>query len=522
MSYAAEAFVSAPPPPSKPAAAKSAPQQPRATDEPSFSDHLAAETDETAPPATATAPRAEPVQDETTAPADAATGEPLPDQSVEAAPQPIQQPAPALAPIATPVMVQLIASDAPPAENTAPVQAAPVAPDAAPDVPQAPIAPPTQNAAPDTEAPAEDFAAPVPVSHAKPDPNVKAEAAPTADVKPQVKNAATETAPQHPVTQDAPAEAPVDTQVEAQVQNSAPHAEPPQTPPPNVVVTPTTPAPTRPVNAKANTETGETSENAPVVTDGETPAPIPVQRAAPRPVNSEAPVERVTPEAARDEASVQEKFAAALEKASRSEAKANVDRAPTASTQAAAVDAAPALASSAAPESMSATAPVTALSAATTHAAAQTQAMNADHVSRAAPASTQVSQEIVRRFDGGNTKFELRLDPPELGRVEVRLEVTRDHKVTAVIAADSPQALTELARHARDLEQSLQSAGLELTDNGLSFDLRQSREDTQDQSGDGRGSRGGASDDEILEQAAPLARPIGLERWRGVRVDVMA
>jgi flagellar hook-length control protein FliK len=146
--------------------------------------------------------------------------------------------------------------------------------------------------------------------------------------------------------------------------------------------------------------------------------------------------------------------------------------------------------------------------------------MNADHVSRAAPASTQVAQEIIRRFDGGSTKFELRLDPPELGRVEVRLEVTRDHKVTAVVAADSPQALTELARHARELEQSLQSAGLELTDNGLSFDLRQSREDAQDANGES--ARHSHSDDEPLEPAAPLARPIGLERWRGVRVDVMA
>ncbi|MEZ6022856.1 MAG: flagellar hook-length control protein FliK [Hyphomonadaceae bacterium] len=84
-----------------------------------------------------------------------------------------------------------------------------------------------------------------------------------------------------------------------------------------------------------------------------------------------------------------------------------------------------------------------------------------------------MGREIIRRFDGGNTSFELRLDPPELGRVEVRLEVSRDHRVTAMIAADSPQALTELARHARELEQTLQAAGLELSDSGLSFDLRQ-------------------------------------------------
>ena len=91
-----------------------------------------------------------------------------------------------------------------------------------------------------------------------------------------------------------------------------------------------------------------------------------------------------------------------------------------------------------------------------------------------------------------------------------------------MIAADSPQALTELARHARELEQNLQAAGLELSDNGLSFDLRQSREDAQDASGDGGRGDTPSADTDTVETQAPLARPIGLERWRGVRVDVMA
>ncbi|MGQ0534247.1 MAG: flagellar hook-length control protein FliK [Caulobacteraceae bacterium] len=139
---------------------------------------------------------------------------------------------------------------------------------------------------------------------------------------------------------------------------------------------------------------------------------------------------------------------------------------------------------------------------------------------RTTPAAAQVAREIIRRFAGGATSFELRLDPPELGRVEVRMEVSRDHRVTAVIAADNPQALTELARHARELEQQLQSAGLRLSDSGLSFDLRQGAPgaETQDSS-----SGPPRSSEEAARQQAPalIARPIGLERWRGVRVDIM-
>lgn len=141
---------------------------------------------------------------------------------------------------------------------------------------------------------------------------------------------------------------------------------------------------------------------------------------------------------------------------------------------------------------------------------------------RTPPPAAQVAQDIIRRFDGGSTTFDLRLDPPELGRVEVRLEVSRDHRVTAVVAADNPQALAELARHARDLEQSLQSAGLMLSDNGLSFDLRQGgdRSANARQVDAGELASGEDGDAAAIETAPVSARPIGFERWRGVRVDI--
>ena len=143
---------------------------------------------------------------------------------------------------------------------------------------------------------------------------------------------------------------------------------------------------------------------------------------------------------------------------------------------------------------------------------------------RAAPVAAQVGREIVRRFNGESTRFELRLDPPELGRVEVRLEVSRDHRVTAIVAADSPQALSDLARNARELEQALNQAGLELSDNGLSFDLSSHREgfaDAEDAAGRTRADAN-AETNETPNETQRTARPIGLERWRGVRVDLVA
>lgn len=175
-------------------------------------------------------------------------------------------------------------------------------------------------------------------------------------------------------------------------------------------------------------------------------------------------------------------------------------------------------------------APSSSSSAALTSAALATSSAQTSHhtqetataASRAGPITDQVGREIIRRFNGGSTFFELRLDPPEMGRIEVRLEVSRDHRVTAVVAADNPQALADLARHARDLETALQSAGLELSDQGLSFDLSQQRESRADAEEARNGRRGALAEGETPQSATPLARPIGLERWRGVRVDVMA
>jgi flagellar hook-length control protein FliK len=135
-----------------------------------------------------------------------------------------------------------------------------------------------------------------------------------------------------------------------------------------------------------------------------------------------------------------------------------------------------------------------------------------------------VAQQIIRRFEGQNTSIEVRLDPAELGKVSVRLEVGPDARVTAVVAADNPATLSDLMRSARELERALESAGLELANGGLSFDLAGSGADYGEKNnGDGgsAGARGAAAaPTDATAQTAPATRPFGLESWRGARVDM--
>jgi flagellar hook-length control protein FliK len=83
-----------------------------------------------------------------------------------------------------------------------------------------------------------------------------------------------------------------------------------------------------------------------------------------------------------------------------------------------------------------------------------------------------VAIEIATQAQAGKNHFEIRLDPPELGRIEVRLDVDRDGHVTSRLIADRSETFNLLRNDATGLQRALQDAGLKTTDNGLQFSLR--------------------------------------------------
>lgn len=80
--------------------------------------------------------------------------------------------------------------------------------------------------------------------------------------------------------------------------------------------------------------------------------------------------------------------------------------------------------------------------------------------------------EIAARAQKGSNNFEIRLDPPELGRIEVQLKVDRDGQVKSHLVVDRADTLDLLRRDAPQLERALQDAGLKTSDNSLQFSLR--------------------------------------------------
>lgn len=79
---------------------------------------------------------------------------------------------------------------------------------------------------------------------------------------------------------------------------------------------------------------------------------------------------------------------------------------------------------------------------------------------------------IAARAQSGSNQFDIRLDPPELGRIDVRLDVDRDGQVTTHMTADRADTLELLQNQQPQLQQALEQAGLKTADNGLQFTLR--------------------------------------------------
>ena len=104
------------------------------------------------------------------------------------------------------------------------------------------------------------------------------------------------------------------------------------------------------------------------------------------------------------------------------------------------------------------------------------------------PNLNALAVSIAARSLSGAKQFEIRLDPPELGRVDVRLSIDANGKTQAHMTADQPQTLNLLQKDAPTLTQALRDAGLDVSQSGLNFSLR-GQDRQNDDGGNGQGRR---------------------------------
>jgi len=125
----------------------------------------------------------------------------------------------------------------------------------------------------------------------------------------------------------------------------------------------------------------------------------------------------------------------------------------------------------------------------------QTLALTPRNAALAASAVAQVNVLLQRAGLSRADSLTVRLDPAELGRVEVKLKIEKNGPVHASVTADRPQTLDMLRNDRGALEKALQSAGLNTDSGSLSFNLRDNNGSGQQTgAGAGRGARAIADD----------------------------
>jgi flagellar hook-length control protein FliK len=129
--------------------------------------------------------------------------------------------------------------------------------------------------------------------------------------------------------------------------------------------------------------------------------------------------------------------------------------------------------------------------------------------------------QIAVTAQSGKSRFEIRLDPAELGRIDVRIDVDRHGQVTSHLTVEKPETLAMLRQDAPQLQRALDNAGFKIGDGGLQFSLRD-----QSSSGQNSGNEAGrhaqrliiSEDDRV--PAAVAGRTYGRMPGSGSGVDI--
>ena len=95
--------------------------------------------------------------------------------------------------------------------------------------------------------------------------------------------------------------------------------------------------------------------------------------------------------------------------------------------------------------------------------------------------SQNIGMQVSRAVSNGQTDFTIRIDPPELGRVNIKISFGNEGSMRAVVTVDTTEALNLLQRDAHVLERALGDMGTKLDQNSLNFSLKdQNSESAQD------------------------------------------
>jgi hypothetical protein len=149
----------------------------------------------------------------------------------------------------------------------------------------------------------------------------------------------------------------------------------------------------------------------------------------------------------------------------------------------------------------------------------------------------EVGLQALSKTTDGNRQLVMRLDPPELGRVQIVIAQPKDGPAAVVLTVDRPETLLLVLRDQPGLHQALDRAGVAADGRTVNFELAPVRTDAQP----GHGQPGGGAPDLETRQGGRFVRhdpgaagdddPAGMENlvrlnvtpaWSRLGIDITA
>jgi flagellar hook-length control protein FliK len=133
----------------------------------------------------------------------------------------------------------------------------------------------------------------------------------------------------------------------------------------------------------------------------------------------------------------------------------------------------------------------------------------------------------VAQSASGTHRLTIRLDPPELGTVQIRVEHPVDAPIQVEINVQRPETLTLLMRDQPHLQHALDQAGVPAEGRTLNFQLDpQDQRGTAGDPGSGQARRSPTPQPAAQQMQAdpddPSDPTTGIQRWSRVALDITA
>jgi flagellar hook-length control protein FliK len=126
-----------------------------------------------------------------------------------------------------------------------------------------------------------------------------------------------------------------------------------------------------------------------------------------------------------------------------------------------------------------------------------------------AVAVPQLAATIVAHAKSGESQFTIRMDPPELGRIDVSLSIDDNGTTAATLTVERKDTLDLLQRDSRSLERALTTAGFKSDQGSLQFNLRDPGQNPNAFAGQGQGQDGRGQPQRFVFTGLPEAAADG-------------